>query len=198
MPAMTRRAALAGLATLPVLPRSAAATPRRYHLDAEGSRVGFSFVLNGIAQAGSMPVSRAEILVGPERLAATSVDVSVDVGAARTPLIFATRALKSETVLNAARFPSIRFVSTAVHLAADGRLSGGARLDGLLTLRGRTRPLTLHAALYRARGTEPDDLRHLSVHLTGDLSRRAFGASGFPDLVQDRVSLDILAVIRRI
>ncbi len=198
MPHFTRRRILTALAALPALPHIARAAPRRYQLATAASRVGFQFTLNGIAQRGTMPVGHADILVDPENLGATRVDVSVDVSSARTPFKFATRALKSKDVLNAAQFPAIRFVSTRIRLAEDGRLSGGARIEGQLTLRGQTRPIALDAALYRARGSEPKNLDRLSVRLTGDLSRAAFGASGYANLVRDRVALDILAVMRAI
>lgn len=197
MPRITRRQLmLSGLTALALPAPPGAAAARRYRLDGAASTVGFSFVLNGAPTSGTMPVSRADIRFDPADLSATTVDVQLDVTGARTPLIFATNALKSPDVLDAGRFPAIRFASAAVRLAQDGRLSGGAEIDGRLTLRGQTRPITLRADLFRARGTDPDDLSTLQVHLTGALSRSAFGASGYAKLVRDEVTLDIVAVIR--
>jgi len=184
-------ALLAGF--LPTLPEAA---PTRYQLDAKASRVAFSFELAGTAQSGTMPVSMADIVVDPDNLAASRVDISLDVTAARTKLPFALPALIGPNVLDAARFPTIRFVSTKVRLAADGRLSGGATITGNLTLRGVTRPLTLQANLFRAPGSAADDLSNLSVQLQGRINRSEFGATGFSDLVEDSVGLDIKAVIR--
>ena len=197
MPRLTRRTALlalAGMAALPALP--ARAVPQRYVLDTKASRVGFTFVLNGIEQAGSMPVRSARIVVDPDNLANTEVDVSVNVRGARTGLIFATQALIGPYVLDAEQFPTIRFVSDTVQLAQDGRLSGGARIAGQLTLRGQTKPMVLQANLYRAQGTEPEDLSELQVRLSGQLSRTAYGASGYPALVRDTVGIDIIAILR--
>ena len=44
-------------------------------------------------------------------------------------------------------------------------------------------------------GTAPDDLSRLFVRLNGSLSRNAFGATGFADLAEDRVDLNIRAEI---
>ena len=192
---LTRRSACFGLACWPF---TAIAAPLRYRLDAAASRVGFRFVLNGAEQTGMMPVRSASIVIDPANLGASQVDVSVDVAGTRTGLIFATRALVGPEVLDAGRFPTIRFRSDKVQLARDGRLSGGARIAGQLTMRARTLPVTLVANLYRARGSEPDDLSELQVQLSGQLSRSAFGASGYANLVEDAVILDILAVIRAV
>ncbi|MFD3189493.1 YceI family protein [Sedimentitalea sp. HM32M-2] len=191
----TRRDMLVALACLALGTRSAAA-PTRYALDRAASTVGFRFILNGVSQTGSMPVQRADIFIDPANLAASRVDVTLDVAGARTPLGFATQALLSPEVLDAARFPTIRFVSKTILLSRDGRLSGGARIRGHLTLRGVTRPITLNAGLYRPRGTRADDLDILTVRLSGQLSRTAYGAAGYPRLVGDRVTLDITALIR--
>ncbi|PCH75009.1 MAG: hypothetical protein COC12_02315 [Rhodobacteraceae bacterium] len=183
------------LAALPVLLMAA---PTRYSLEAKSSQVGFSFTLAGAQQKGTMPVSKAVILVDPENLRASRVDISVDVAGTRTPLPFARNALIGPEVLDAARYPTIRFVSTKVQLAADGRLSGGAKITGKLTMHGVTRPVTLEASLFRTPGSAPDDLSKLTVQLKGRISRAAFGATGYKDLVADEVGLNIVAEIRAI
>ena len=190
-----RRQTLAILAGCCFLPATAFGAPVRYQLDPDHSHVGFSFKLNGAIQSGSMPVERADITVDPQHLSASKVDVTVTAARARTGLIFITQAMTSPKVLNTAQFPTIRFVSRRITLGAAERISEGARITGDLTLRGVTRSITLQAALYRQRGTAPDDLRQLDVVLSGELNRNQFGASGFPNLVADTVALDIRARI---
>lgn len=192
-----RRQALIALASACALPNAALASPIRYTLDPEKSHVSFQFKLNGITQTGSMPISRAEITIDPEQLAASQVDVTLNVGRARTGLIFVTQTMTGPEVLDVAQFPTIRFVSRRVILGAHGRLSEGAKIIGDLTLHGVTKPVTLQAALYRRRGAAVDDLSQLDVVLRGNISRAEFGADGFADLVADRVSLDIRARIMR-
>ena len=77
-----------------------------------------------------------------------------------------------------------------------GTLSA-ARVEGLLTVRDTTRPVMLQAGLYRQRGTDPADLTRLTVLLTGQIDRHAFGVTGFPDLVGPTISLRIVARIER-
>jgi len=173
----------------------ASAAPRVYDLDVAKSHVGFHYTLNGIDQTGTMPVSRAKITIDPNHLAASRVDVTLAVTRAKTDLFFATDAIKSAEILDVKRFPEIRFVSTSIKLASNGRLSDGARISGNLTIRGQTRPVTLDASLFRPPGSAAHDLSNLTVRLAGSISRAAFGASGYAGLVGDIVKLDITAVI---
>lgn len=179
-----------------ILADKVTAAPTRYQLDAQASTVGFVFTLGGARQNGTMQVATAEIFVDPANLAASRVDISLDVDSVRTPLPFARQALIGPDLLDVGQFPTIRFISTKVRLAADGRLSGGATISGNLTVHGVTRQVMLDAGLFRAKGSAPDDLSLLTVQLSGQLSRSAFGASGYGDLVGDPVDLNIVAVIR--
>ncbi len=200
-PTPTRRTVLRGLASLPLLgmpyANAALAKPTRYTLDTQTSSVGFFFTLSGTSQRGTMPVKRADILIDPQNLTDSTVDVLVDVSRARTGLFFATQAMTGAEVLDAARYPAIRFVSTRIQLGANGRISEGARITGDITIRGVTRSLTLDASLYRPPGSRADDLTTLNIRLRGDISRSAFGASGYSDLVTDTVTLDIQAKVNQ-
>ncbi|WP_428928436.1 YceI family protein [Marinibacterium sp. SX1] len=188
----------AAAGALLLAPRAGLAAARRYGLAEQASRVGFVYTLSGAAQTGTMPIASADIRLDPDNLVNSRVDVSVSVARARTGLIFATDALKSAEVLDAGRFPTIRFVSTRVGLGAGGRISDGATLSGNLTVRGVTRPVTFKASVFRPAGSAADDLDNLQVRLSGAISRSAFGASGYGDLVADRIGLDIQAGVQAI
>lgn len=175
------------IAALPAL-----SAPRDYSLDAANSNVAFTYTLSGTPGTGSMPVTRADLRLDFDRVANSRVVVELDASASKTSVGFVTQALKSTDVLNTGAHPTIRFVSSK--LTAQ---PGGARMVGDVTIRGVTRPLVLDAQIYRQRGTEAGDLSRLSVLLTGEISRSAFGASGYADLVEDTVSLRILARIEQ-
>ncbi len=182
--------ALACLAILSATPILAA--PAAYRLDAERSVVGFTYDFEGREQQGQMPVLRAEITLDLENVTQSAVDVTLDVTGARAGFIFATEAMKSAKVLDAARYPTIRFRASSI----NGSLAR-ATVRGELTIRGITRPVTLQAGLYRPLRSDPGDLDSLLIRLTGDVSRSAFGADGFPDYVGDRIGLDIFARIEK-
>lgn len=186
--------ALAALAS-PALPRTGLAAPSPYRLSGTGASITYTFTLNGGPVKGTVPVTRAALAVDPANLAGSTADVTADMRRAKTGLVFATEALKSESVLNTRDFPTARFRSTRVRLGPGGRLSDGASIDGDLTLRGITRPVRFAASLYRARGSAADDFSRLTVALSGQLDRRSFGAAGYADIVAPTVGMDIQAEI---
>ena len=195
MTVQNRRQAIAMMAGLIALPGAALAQPRRYQLVEGSSKVGFIFDLQGTRQKGFMPVQKVDIRIDAQALSRAVVAVDLDVSKARTGLFLATQALTGADILDAAQYPVIRFRSTGIKLAPSGRLSDGAQVIGDLTIRDTTRQVILQADIYRPAGSAPDDLDQLSVQLGGTISRAAFGAVGFPDLVADQVQIDIDAVI---
>ena len=190
---MRRRTLIAG--ALAALATGAQAMPLPYRLGPDGATITYTFKLGGDPVKGTVPIDRADLTIDPGDLASSTADVTADVRRARTGLIFATEALKSRSVLAAKDFPLARFQSTKVILGPDGRIGDGAALEGMLTLRGITRPVRFDAKLFRKAGTVSNDLRLLNVVLTGAVNRRDFGAVGYADLVADTVQIEIKAQI---
>ena len=184
-----------GVATLASLSTPAWSAPRRYNLSARNATIGFDFSLSGVRQNGSAPLKSADLRIDVKNLAASQATVTADISRAKTGFIFATDALKSASVLDTANHPTASFRSTKVTLGANGRLSEGATLAGELTLRGVTRTVRFDAALYRPAGSAADSLDQLEVHLKGAINRNDFGATGYPDLVDPIVGLNIRAEI---
>jgi polyisoprenoid-binding protein YceI len=170
----------------------AAAAPRSYRLEPDGSAVGFTYRLSGSPSEGTMPVRRADLMLDFDRVSNSRAVVELDAAGTRTGFIFATEALKSATVLDTTAYPLIRFESTRI--APRG---SGATVEGRVTIRDVTRPLVLEAEIYRRAGSAAGDLSRLTVVLTGTVSRSDFGASGYGDLVADRVDLRITARLRQ-
>lgn len=191
---LTRRVLLAG--GLASLATAAPAQVQGYELVAQGSKVSFIFTASGTRQTGNVPVQTADIIINTANLVQSKATVTADIRNVSSGLIFITQAIKSPDLLDAERHPIVRFQSKRIRLGARGRISEGAEIDGDLTLRGVTRPITLRATLSRPAGTPSDDLSVLFIQLNGHLSRSAFGASGYSGLAEDRVDLDIRAEIR--
>lgn len=188
-----RHLLLCALATL--APRTVWAAPTPYSLGSGGATITYTFMLNGAPVKGTVPVSQADLTVDPNNLDKSTALVSADVRRARTGLIFATEALKSPSVLDAQNHPTARFRSTSVKLGPGGRLSNGAMLEGDLTLRGVTRRIRFDAGLFRPRGSSAEDFSTLTVMLKGRIDRREFGATGYANLVDNTVGIDIAAEI---
>ena len=166
------------------------AMPLSYALNAGESRVGFEVPFGPDQITGTMPVRSAEIVLDFERPANSRISVVLDVGNAQANFLFATQALRGPRVLNAAEFPNITFVSNAIEVQRDA--PSKARLGGDITIRDVTRPITLDVELFRPAGRALGERKQLFVRLEGAVSRSAFGASGWDDLVGDEVELDIM------
>ena len=171
----------------------APAAPTSYTIEAEKSKVGFETDFGPDKITGAMPVTRADLVLDFANVANCTVRVSLDISSATASFPFATQALKGPKVLNAKEYPTITFVSTAVRAKGDG-----AEVTGALTIRGVTKPAVLQAQIYRQDGFQEGDYSHLSILLTGAVSRSAYGASGWADMVGDEVRLRILARIARV
>ncbi len=177
---------------LALIATQALAAPEAYRLNTARSVVAFTYDLAGNAGRGTMPIASADMALDLANPPQSRVTVTLDASGARAGFFLATQAMKGPQGLDTARHPLITFRSTRI----SGTLSA-ARVEGLLTVRDTTRPVMLQAGLYRQRGTDPADLTRLTVLLTGQIDRHAFGVTGFSDLVGPTISLRIVARIER-
>jgi polyisoprenoid-binding protein YceI len=164
----------------------AMAVPVHYQLDAAASQVGFQITSPQSNLKGLMPVATADITLDFDKAAASNVKVALDASRTEMGLPFATDALKSDSVLFTKSYPTIDFQSTSIR--SDGQ---GAVVQGKVTIRGVTRPLTLQAQIFRPAGSAQGSRDVLTVKLSGVVHRHEFGATGFPDLAGDDVHLNI-------
>ncbi|MEM1065719.1 MAG: YceI family protein [Pseudomonadota bacterium] len=170
----------------------ALAAPATYLLDRDDSSVRFEVDFGADAITGAFPVEQVDLTLDFERAANSSVSVALSAAGAEANFIFATEALRGPSVLDTANHPTVRFESTAVRAIGDT-----AEVDGNITIRGVTRPITLNAEVFRPAGTAPGDRARLIVRLTGALSRAAFGANGWANFVGDEVRLRVVATVDR-
>lgn len=180
------------LAALILAAAPVAAKPVPYALEPAESTVGFETDFGPDLITGAMPVKSANLVLDFDAVSNSRIDVALDVVNAHASFPFAAQAMKGPKVLDSINFPEMSFRSTTIRRDGDG-----ARVEGDLTIRGVTRPVTLQAAIYRQKGTEAGDLRQLTVQLQGTVRRSEFGATGWSDMVGDEVRLNILARIAR-
>ena len=156
------------------------------------SDVGFSYQFGSTPVSGAFPKYTADIAIDFERPSNSHVNVTLNTATAKAGFIFATQALRSKKVLDVQTYPNIEFISKSIRPEGDTII-----IDGLVTVRGVTKPLTLTAQLSRAAGTLPTERENLRMHITGTLNRHDFGASGFPDDVGDMLGIIINVQIKR-
>ena len=171
---------------------AAVAAPSRYELERDASSVGFRVGFGPDEITGTLPVRSADILLDFDNPPNSRVAVVLGTRGAKASFPFATQALRGPKVLSADAHPTLSFSTS--EMRADGRK---ARVQGTLTIRGVARPIALDGQIFRQQGSADGDLSRLSVHLSGAVSRSAFGADGWSDMVGDTVALDIRVRIRR-
>jgi polyisoprenoid-binding protein YceI len=110
-------------------------------------------------------------VVTDEDLVRTSVRVSIEAASVNTHLPVRDNQVRSADFLDAEHFPSITFASTAVRDEA-----GRYFVDGDLTIRGTTRPVTLNLDV---NGFSPDTFgaTRVSFSATTTIDRNDFGVS---------------------
>jgi polyisoprenoid-binding protein YceI len=181
---------LAAFAILLLAAAPASAAPQSFRLDPAASTVSFEVSFGPDRIAGTMPILSADMALDFDRPADSRVAVTLDAAGATASFPFATQALKGPTVLATADHPTIRFETT--EFRAQPGPGAKAEIAGTLTIRGVAQPVTLHAEIFQRAEGAPDAL---AVHMDTAVSRAAFGADGWSDMVGDEVRISIVARI---
>ena len=181
---------VSALVALLALPAPLAAGTVDYILDPKASTVAFETDFGPDLITGTIPLAAADLQLDFAAVENCHIEVTLDVTGATASFPFAAQALKGPKVLDARENPEMHFVSTAIRRTADG-----AAVEGDITIRGVTKPVTFAAKLTRPQGSDPTDLSHLTLHLTGTVNRSDFGATGWSDMVGDEVRILITARI---
>lgn len=177
----------------PLIGTAAPAAPVTYTLEPEASIVGFETDFGADKITGQMPVSRADLSLDFQHIDNSHVTVALDVSSAEASFPFAAQAMKGPRVLDAGAYPVISFESTSVR-----NQGAGAVVAGNITIRGVTRPMEMQAMLWQQTGSAVGDYSHLTIRLTGAITRSDFGAIGWSDMVGDEVRLNIIARIAEV
>lgn len=133
--------AVAGvLACAPLSPlAAAAAAPPTWTVDKAASSVRFTSSMAGESFTGAFRRWDADIRFDPANLAASSVTATIDVASAATGNPDRDQALPTDTFLDAPAYPRATFVARRFTALGGGRYQA----DGILTLRGVSKPLSL-------------------------------------------------------
>lgn len=158
-----------------LLPCSAFA--RDWQVDAAKSSLSFRGTYQGQAFEGRFTRFQAAIRYDPNALAASKFDVTVALASADTASSERDDALQGSDFFDSAKFPQAHFVTTGF-VEADG----GVEANGTLTIRDRTRPVTL-----KVRFVENGDGATLDVATT--LKRTDFGLGASSDW--DDIGVDV-------
>ncbi len=188
-----RSAAL--LALLAAAGPALARGPVAYALDPVHTRVMFAVEHAGFSHAiGTISGSTGTLVFDPDDWTTARLDVTVplaraDLGDARW-----NQAVLAGNLLDAARFPEARFVSSRVEPSAPDR----ATVCGTLSLHGVDRDLCMDVRLNALkRHPLPPFRRTAGFSATASLQRSAFGITAWKSVIGDTVELRIEAEATR-
>lgn len=118
---------------------AALAAPVKYTLDAPNSLLRFSFEQAGANNNGRFKTYTADVTFSPEELAASKIDVTIDIASLDTGDQERDDTLKTPDLLDVKKFPKARFVSSKITLSGAGRYEAA----GKLTIRNVTKDIKL-------------------------------------------------------
>lgn len=166
----------------------------QYALDHSHTLVRFTVDHFGISEFfGTLPGATGTLSLNPKAISAAKLDVSVPVSTVSTTNKTLDEELAGAEWLDAAKYPTMRFVSTKVVKTG----ANAADVTGNLTLHGVTRPVTLKATFKAAAVNPMNKAYTLGFNATGVIKRTEFGVSKYAPLVSDETTLSITAAFEK-
>ena len=187
-------AAAPALAQSPANPSPAAVRAGVYAVEPSHTRIVFSVSHMGFTTwYGNFTDASGQLTVAPGRPTADTVEVRVPTASVSTTNAKLDGELKAADWLDAAKYPTIRFVSRKVVSTGPGR----ADVTGDFTLHGVTKPLVLHVK-FNGAGVNP--LNHAytaGFEGQGRIRRSDFGVTKYVPLIGDDVDITISAAFEQ-
>jgi polyisoprenoid-binding protein YceI len=182
------RKSLLGLAVLAVLATSVAhAAPETYAMDGSHTFPRFGYSHFGM----STQISRFDKTTGTivlDKAAKTgAVDVVIDMKSVNTGFPVFNGHIQGEDFLDTAKFPTATFKSTKVVFEGDKPVS----IDGNLTIKGVTKPVTLKVNNYVNMAHPMAKVDAIGADASTTIKRTEFNAGKYAPYVGDDVTITI-------
>ena len=197
-----RAATIAATFTLILSQSAPAADAPEWTLDAAKSSIAFTGRQMNVPSTGKFKTFKAIVKFDPDDLAASSVEVTVDAASADSGNPDIDKELKQEKWFDVARYPTVRFVTSALRPSqTNGAAKGEYEAVARLTIRDVTQDVVLPFRLDVS--ADPADPGMLLARVVGEMkiSRTKFGVGRDEwrdtGIVADEVGLKIDVVARR-
>ncbi|MET3725500.1 YceI family protein [Sphingomonas trueperi] len=160
-----------------------------YAVDTGHTQVDFTVNHFGFSQfTGQAGGATGSLTIDPAKPNDAKLDITIPTSGIVTTVAALDKHLASPDFFDAAKYPTIHFVSTKVVVSGTK-----AQITGDLTLHGVTKPVTLETSLVGA-GTNPMMKKlNFGFEATTTISRSAFGMDKYVPFVSDEVKLHINA-----
>ena len=174
----------------------AAASPQSYELDNQHTHIVWQVDRFGFTKTiGTFVDVEGTLMVDEADIENSSVEAEIALSGLRSDLAEREDIIRGPHWLDAAKFPTVSFVSTAVELVRDPQcVTQCVTVNGMMTLKGISAPLVLHVQLNKA-GTDPVAQKMaagFSAH--GAFLRQDFGVTIADGFVGDEVTFQIEAL----
>jgi polyisoprenoid-binding protein YceI len=165
----------------------ACAAPTTYIIDTTHTQPRFEYSHFGYSnQVHSFDKTSGSIVYDP--VAKTgSVDVVIDTKSVNTGYALLNQHIQDEDFFDTAKYPTITFKSTAVHFDGDKPVA----IDGKLTIKGITKPVTLTLTSFQAMPNPMNKKDALGANAVTKIKRSEFNLGKYAPAVSDDVVLSI-------
>jgi polyisoprenoid-binding protein YceI len=183
-----RRGVLGGACLLPCLRPARASAAEPLQIGAARGTIDFSIGDSRIFRTtGSFKDWQGTVIVDDVDVPRSTVAVKVNTNSIDMLDPQQTAMLKDADFFDVAKFPALTYVSKTVTRTGENSL----KVDGEITLRGITRPMTLDVTVTDRRPEARAGARYARFRATGSLKRSEFGMVKYIDVVGDMVDISI-------
>jgi polyisoprenoid-binding protein YceI len=166
---------------------SAFAAPETYVIDTTHTQPRFEYNHFGYSnQVHSFDKTSGTIVFDREAKTG-SVDVTIDAKSVNTGYALLNEHIQDEDFFDTAKYPTITFKSTAVKFAGDKPVA----VDGNLTIKGITKPVTLTLTSFQAMPHPIMKKDAIGANAVTKIKRTEFNMGKYAPYVSDDVTLDI-------
>jgi polyisoprenoid-binding protein YceI len=171
-----------------------AAAAERLEIGAKYGTIDFAIGNSKVFRTtGSFTNWQGTVNVDDANVQQSSVDVVVKTTSIQMLDEQQTNMLKDSDYFDVARFPEMTFHSTHVERTGENSL----KVDGNITLRGVTRPMTLVVTVTDRQPQAAPGARYARFRGVGTVKRSEFGMTKYIDMVGDNVEISIATEARR-
>lgn len=165
-----------------------------YTIDSKETLVRYGTIHMGVSEFwGTFPGAKGTLMIDPKSLGDAKLDVSVPIATVSTTNKDLDAQFLSSTFFDAAKYPQMRFVSTAV--TPTGPTT--AKIAGDLTLHGVTKPIVLDATFTGAGPNHFTKVFTIGFKAQGQINRSDFGIGKWVPVVSDATTIDISAAFEK-
>ena len=181
-----------GLALLLALVLASPAAHAADQLKIGGNRGTIDFAIGDskvFRTTGGFKTWQGTLNVDDAEVPHSSVEVVINTGSIQMMDTQQTAMLKDSDFFDVEKFPQMTFRSATVERTGENTL----KVEGNVTLRGVTRPMTLDVTVSNRRPDAPAGARYARFRGFGTLKRSDFGMTKYVDMVGDTVEIIISA-----